>query len=175
MQLPNSTRWSVISLIFVTSVIVAPLTIANHRSGSMVVSTAVASERVTPSPTPLKNKVADKESPELAVVITTPTPKNSELVDIVAYIAQVFEPEGKEVVVQAINCFYSESGLREDAVGQNTDEHRSKDHGVAQLNDYWHSLTPQQKTDYKANIDKAYDIYKGRGGNFSAWYGKRCN
>lgn len=108
----------------------------------------------------------------------TPTPepeKETELVEVVAYIAKVFEPEGKDVVVQAINCFYSESGLREKAVGQNTDKYRSRDHGVAQLNDHWHNLTEAEKTQYKANIDKAYQIYKGRGGNFSAWYGKRCN
>lgn len=112
-----------------------------------------------------------------AVSIVSPTPANapSELVEIVAYITEVFEPEGKQVVVRAINCFYSESGLRKDAVGQNTDGPKSKDHGVAQLNDYWHNLTSDQKTEVKANIDKAYQIYKGRGGNFSAWYGKLCN
>lgn len=109
----------------------------------------------------------------------TPTPTPSELEQIVSYIARKFEPEGKQVVVRAINCFYSESGLRRDAVGQNSDTHRSKDHGVAQLNDYWHKLTLAQKTDIYANIDKAYEIYKGRsrnGGNgFSAWYGRLCN
>lgn len=105
-----------------------------------------------------------------------PQPKGpSELESIVAYIARVFEPEGKDVVVRAINCFYSESGLREKAVGQNSDGPKSKDHGVAQLNDYWHKLSEEEKTEYKANIDKAYQIYKGRGGNFSAWYGKACN
>lgn len=98
----------------------------------------------------------------------------SELEEIVAYITKVFEPEGKDVAVRAINCFYSESGLRSNAVGQNTDGPKSKDYGVAQLNDYWHSLTSAEKTEYKANIDRAYKIYKGRG-NFSAWYGKLCN
>lgn len=101
--------------------------------------------------------------------------EQSELSEIVAYIAYKFEPEGKDVVVRAINCFYSESGLRSNAVGQNNDAPKSKDFGVAQLNDYWHNLTEEQKTDYKANIDKAYDIYKGRGNSFEAWYGKLCN
>ena len=105
----------------------------------------------------------------------TPTPTPSELEEVVAYVARKFEPEGKQVVVRAINCFYSESGLRPNAVGQNKDAHKSKDHGVAQLNDYWHKLTEAEKTDIHANIDKAYKIYKGRGGNFSAWYGKLCN
>lgn len=104
-----------------------------------------------------------------------PEPKPTELVEVVAEIAQTFEPEGKHVVVQAINCFYSESGLRPNAVGQNKDTHKSKDHGVAQLNDHWHKLTEEEKTDIRANIKRAYKIYKGRGGNFSAWYGKLCN
>ena len=127
-------------------------------------NSARAGLRVTATPTPSSPRTAQGEVDE-----------PSELEQIVAYIARKFEPEGKDVVVRAINCFYSESGLRAHAVGQNTDEPLSRDHGVAQLNDYWHRLTPAQKTDIYANIDKAYEIYKGRGDNFSAWYGRLCN
>lgn len=150
----------------------------------LAVSFAILNSYLNPpivSPLPkahAQEKVSGK-SAEVKIVSPTPTvapePTPTELEEIVAYIARKFEPEGKAVVVRAINCFYSESGLRSNAVGQNTDGPRSKDHGVAQLNDYWHKLTPAQKTDIKANIDKAYDIYKGRGDNFSAWYGKLCN
>lgn len=107
----------------------------------------------------------------------TPTPKPgpTELENIVAYIAHVFEPEGKAVVVRAINCFYSESGLRSNAHGVNSDKEKSSDWGVAQLNDYWHKLTPAEKTDVKANIDRAYKIYKSNGDSFHPWYGKACN
>lgn len=113
-------------------------------------------------------------------VAGTPTPVPSasptptELEEVISYITKKFEPEGKHVVVQAINCFYSESGLRPNAVGQNSDAPRSKDHGIAQLNDYWHKLTEAEKTDIKANIDRAYKIYKGRGNSFDPWYGKGC-
>lgn len=139
---------------------------------------ATTSKSVSATPTPAvgnpspvqKGKSLDRER-DRRIEKADPT----ELEKIVAYIARKFEPEGKDVVVRAINCFYSESGLRADAVGQNTDKHKSKDHGVAQLNDYWHRLTPEEKTDIYANIDKAYEIYKGRGDNFSAWYGKLCN
>lgn len=125
-------------------------------------------------------QIADVKLPNLykvdaAELSPTPTETPSELESIVAYIARVFEPEGKAVVVRAINCFYSESGLRSKAVGHNTDEVQSTDYGVAQLNDYWQKLTPEEKTDIKANIDKAYRIYKDRGDNFSAWYGELCN
>ena len=122
--------------------------------------------------------VEGKGLAEPALEVNTPElvqPTPTQLEEIVAYITRVFEPEGKDVVVRAINCFYSESGLREDAVGQNKDVHKSTDHGVAQLNSYWHRLTEEEKTDYKANIDRAYKIYKGRGDSFSAWYGKLCN
>jgi len=124
---------------------------------------------VSVSPTPLT------ANSQMVVGETRGADTKSELPEIVAYIAYKFEPEGKDVVVKAINCFYSESGLRSNAVGQNSDGPRSKDWNVAQLNDYWHNLSEEEKTDYKANIDRAYQIYKGRGGNFSAWYGKLCN
>lgn len=129
---------------------------------------------VSPKPIDLISPIPEatvSASPKPTIV---PEAEKAELSEIVGYIAHTFEPEGKAVVVQAINCFYSESGLREEAVGQNNDKYHSQDHGVAQLNDHWHNLTEAQKTEYKANIDKAYQIYKGRG-NFSAWYGKRCN
>lgn len=126
-----------------------------------MVTTVVEVPTVTPTNTP---------TPTLA-----PSPTPSELESVIAYITRKFEKEGKHVVIRAINCFYSESGLRPNAVGQNNDAPKSRDHGVAQLNDYWHKLTPEQKTDFKANIDKAYEIYKGRGNSFSAWYGRLCN
>lgn len=133
-----------------------------HFASPVPADAIPASPSATPTPSVEQDSTGGEDAP-------------SELERIVAYIARTFEPEGKDVVVRAINCFYSESGLRRDAVGQNSDAPRSKDHGIAQLNDYWHKLTEAQKTDIKANIDKAYEIYKGRGGNFSAWYGKLCN
>lgn len=133
-----------------------PTALLNPSVGATSVISVVAS-----SSAQLVQKTVELEAP-------------TELEEVISYITHVFEPEGKSVVVRAINCFYSESGLRPNAVGQNKDVHKSKDHGVAQLNDYWHKLTEAEKTDYKANIDKAYKIYKGRG-NFSAWYGKLCN
>jgi hypothetical protein len=83
---------------------------------------------------------------------------------VIAYITEKFLPEGKQVVVQAINCFYSESGFNPRAVSP------TNDHGVAQINLTYHTL--KNPYDYKANIDKAYSIYKSSG--WSAWYGKGC-
>lgn len=130
---------------------------------------------VSPIAAPAESKQVEEVNTASPAAILTPTPSPTELVEVVAEIAKTFEPEGKQVVVRAINCFYSESGLRPNAVGQNKDSHHSKDHGVAQLNDYWHKLSEEEKTDIKANINKAYKIYKGRGNSFSAWYGKLCN
>lgn len=95
----------------------------------------------------------------------------SELEKIVAYITKKFAPEGKHVVVQAINCFYSESGLRSNAVGVN--KNGSNDVGVAQINSI-HGMSTEDRMDYKKNIDKAYKIYKSRGNNFDAWYAPTC-
>lgn len=131
--------------------------------------------KVSPIAAPAESKQVEEVKTASPAAILTPTPSPTELVEVVAEIAKTFEPEGKQVVVRAINCFYSESGLRPNAVGQNKDSHHSKDHGVAQLNDYWHKLSEEEKTDIKANINKAYKIYKGRGNSFSAWYGKLCN
>lgn len=102
----------------------------------------------------------------------------SEKEQIIAYITRLWEKHGTNQVVHAINCFYSESGLRTDAVGQNSDAPKSKDWNVAQLNDYWHDLTDEQKTDIYAGLDKAYAIWIGRGaenGGWSAWYAESCN
>lgn len=97
-----------------------------------------------------------------------PTPEN-----IIAYIAEVFKPEGTAVVVKAINCFYSESGLRTDAYNWNPSSN-SEDIGVAQVNLKYHpDVSKESMYDFQKNIDKAYRIYKSRKG-FGAWYGKGC-
>lgn len=176
-------KFTLIAILLMTYTVIAGLCYQNKcLADPQIISPVVASSQLavvvdskstgeSAKPSPVLTKTEEQEG-ETRI---EPTPMPSELEQIVAYIARKFEPEGKDVVVRAINCFYSESGLRANAVGQNTDKHRSKDHGVAQLNDYWHNLTPEMKTDIYANIDKAYEIYKGRGGNFSAWYGKLCN
>lgn len=94
------------------------------------------------------------------------------LENIVAYITKVFEPEGKHIVVRAINCFYSESGLRPDAVNT-SNSNGTVDRGIAQINSIW-KMKPEDAHNYRKNIDKAYEIYK-RSGSFRPWYGKACN
>lgn len=112
---------------------------------------------------------------QTAIIITskptpTPTPSDKEVID---EIVRVFEPEGKHVVVRAINCFYSESGLRWDAVSK-PNKNGTLDGGVAQINDV-HKLTIEERLDYKKNIQEAYNIYKRNGSSFRPWYGKNCN
>ena len=95
-----------------------------------------------------------------------------ELVGVIDYITTKFMPEGKDVVVKAINCFYSESGLRPLAYGFNN-WNKTADVGVAQINDV-HGMSIQERQDYKKNIDKAYELYKSAGKSFSPWYGPLC-
>jgi hypothetical protein len=101
----------------------------------------------------------------------TPTPPPTDE-EVLSYIVEVFSPEGRAVVVKAMNCFYSESGLRWDAISP-VNKNGTRDGGIAQINDV-HKLTMEERLDYKTNINKAYDIYVGRGHNFSAWYGIGC-
>lgn len=97
-----------------------------------------------------------------------PTPSTAQ---IVHEIARVFEPEGKAVVVKAINCFYSESGLRADAYNPRN-KNGTNDAGVAQINSIW-KMSLEERFDYRMNIRKAYEIYK-RSGSFNPWYGALC-
>ena len=104
------------------------------------------------------------------VVAPTPTPPPTDE-EVLSYIVEVFSPEGRAVVVKAMNCFYSESGLRWNAVSA-VNSNGTRDGGIAQINDV-HKLTMEERLDYKVNINKAYEIYKSRKG-FSAWYGIGC-
>jgi hypothetical protein len=111
---------------------------------------------------------------EPKVIIPPPTTEN-----IISYIVATFMPEGKAVALKALDCFYSESGLRADAQNWNppyTDKNgvfhsATWDIGVAQINDV-HKMSVEDRLDYRKNIDKAYQIYKNRG--FSAWYAPAC-
>lgn len=109
--------------------------------------------------------------------LAEPTPEVEEVVEpsekekIVAYITRLWEKHGTDQVVRAINCFYSESGLRTDAYGVNTNG--TDDAGVAQINSI-HGLSKEERFNWKKNLDKAYHIYTSWGNSWSAWYGKLC-
>lgn len=133
-----------------------PQTVSPCPDGGCAVSKVFAQE--TEARIELKNRIAQENKP-------TKT-------NIIAYIAKVFEPEGTAVQVRAIRCFYSESGLRTEAYNYNTNG--TEDRGVAQINSI-HGMKTSDAHNFKMNINKAYQIYKGRGSNFSAWYGKDCN
>lgn len=169
MQLPNSTFWSVVSLIFLTSIIVAPLTYANHKvkTGHVVEKTYASSGgEVTPTP---QNKVVDTKSPELAVTIEVakPDPLTSEQEEIIEFIKQTF---GKDNADDAIAIAKCESGLRPKAVNHNTDSNQTIDYGLFQINNHWQEIDNTSFLfDYKINTLMAKKIFDNRGGNWSAW------
>lgn len=101
------------------------------------------------------------------MVTPTPTPTDKEVIDEVV---RVFAPEGRHVVIKALNCFYSESGLRWNAINDKN-KNGSIDGGVAQLNDVW-KLTLDERLNYRINIQKAYEIYKRSG--WRPWFGVGC-
>lgn len=92
--------------------------------------------------------------------------------NIVAYIMEVFGKYGTDVAVQAIECFYSESGLRTEAY--NFNNNGTEDRGVAQINSI-HGMNPEDAHDFIKNIDMAEKVYVRAGQTFNPWYGARCN
>jgi len=91
--------------------------------------------------------------------------------EVVREIANVFSKERPDVIVRAINCFYSESGLRENARHVNTNG--TTDGGIGQINSV-HKLPDEVLFDYKKNIAESYKIYKSWGNSFAPWYGSGC-
>ena len=85
---------------------------------------------------------------------------------VVSEITKVFGPEGKQVVKRALDIGYCESSWREEA--KNWNVNNTWDHSVFQINDV-NKPTEEEKTDYKANIRKAYQIYLHNGKSFGAW------
>lgn len=85
-----------------------------------------------------------------------------------------------EYADKAIACFRTESGLRPTAFnGKN--KNGTWDAGVAQVNQIHcpklgltGEVCKQALFDPETNLALAYQIFKGRGYNFSAWYGKGC-
>ena len=114
----------------------------------------------------LASDIAPKTHTPTPTAIPTPT----ELENIVSYITRKFEGEGKEVVVWAINCFYSESGLRPEAVNDHN-TNGTTDRGLAQVNSV-HRYSAEELHTIEGNIDAAYEIYQRQGKG--AWYGAKC-
>lgn len=94
--------------------------------------------------------------------------------NIIAYIAKVFEKYGTDNQVKAIQCFYSESGLRTDAYNFNTNG--TGDYNVPQINSiHIKRYGTKFMTDWKESILVAEKIFVAAGKSFSPWYGKLCN
>jgi hypothetical protein len=181
MQFPSSTKWSVISLIFLTSLIVLPLTYGNYKAkASFGVEKTYASAGLTPTPSSQNSERVETKA-ALAVTITTPEPTKTPAVsteapeevsavsrqqeEIIAFIKQTFGKDAED----AIKVARCESGLNPKAVGHNTDAAQSTDYGLFQINDHWQGVTNTNfLLDYKINTLMAKKIFDGRG-NWSAW------
>lgn len=179
MSFPSSAKWSVISLVFLATVVVAPLTWANHESKKslpnipgLTFASEGASAPVKPSPVAQNNTGAETDG-ALAVTIETPavvvesedSRGSSQQEQIVAFIKQTFGEDSEDAIAIA-KC---ESGLRPNAINHNTDANQTTDYGVFQINDHWQGVDNTNFLfDYKINILMAKAIFDGRG-NWSAW------
>lgn len=152
-QLKLRRHWADLTLIWIFSIILMAFLTDKlktpERFISPIADKTFAHEYVFPTPTS-----------------TVPTDE-----EIFTYAVKVWGKEGKHILIKMFNCFYSESGWRYDAIGVN--KNGTRDVGLAQVNDI-HGMSLEDRLDYKKNIDKAYQIYLGRGKNFSAWYGSLC-
>lgn len=109
MSFPSSAKWSVISLVFLATVVVAPLTWANHESKKslpnipgLTFASEGASAPVKPSPVAQNNTGAETDG-ALAVTIETPAVEvesqdsrgSSQQEEIDAYIRTIFGKDAK--------------------------------------------------------------------------------
>lgn len=161
-----SMRIAMVSVAIYTSAIIVGATVKPPTLRAENPSIFSEVEFATPSALLVETKVS------LAGVIPeeklSPTKEN-----IVAYITKVFGRYGTDVAVQAINCFYSESGLRTEAVNDKN-SNGTVDRGVAQINSI-HGLSKEDAHDFIKNIDMAEKVYLRAGKSFRPWYGRLCN
>lgn len=88
-----------------------------------------------------------------------------------AQIAQVAAGAGfrGDALVRAVAVALAESGGNTAAVGVNSDQWRSRDRGLWQINDHWHpTVTDAQAFSPSGNAAAAYSISSG-GKNWSPW------
>lgn len=113
-----------------------------------------------------------QNQPVTVIVTPTPTPIPTDS-EVIAEVVRVFGEENRHEIIHILNCFYSESGLRWNALHTNTNG--SVDSGVAQINNKAQRVTWEEMQDYKKNIAKAYQIWLKRGKSTNAWYGAACD
>ena len=88
--------------------------------------------------------------------------EKTELEQMVSYITQVFQPEGKQVVYQALQIAQCESKWNPKAYNFNTNG--SSDYGLFQINSVHEKRYGQGfMYSWKANVDTAFALYKFQG------------
>ena len=98
----------------------------------------------------------------------TPTPSAKE---VMQEIVELWGDERPDRILKILECFYSESDYRYNALHVN--KSGSTDHGPAQINSvHTKRYGDNFKTNWKENLRVALSIYKDQGLN--PWYGSRC-
>ena len=98
----------------------------------------------------------------------SPTPSAKE---VMQEIVELWGDERPDRILKILECFYSESGYRYNALHVN--KSGSTDHGPAQINSvHTKRYGDNFKTNWKENLRVALSIYKDQGLN--PWYGSRC-
>ena len=96
-----------IAFIYLMSLMVLMYDISLHFPTSIEASEITSAPvGITQTADPAESQQVVETKVSTPAEILTPSPTPTELEEVVAYIARKFEPEGKQVVVRAINCFY---------------------------------------------------------------------
>ena len=137
-------------------------TTAKAQVGEVVNDAMLAdtAKTTTISPTPAP-------TPELKLVATpASTPRPGSKQEIIAYIVEKFGDDSADMITIIRKC----ENPRFDQSAVNHNRNGTTDHGIAQINSiHIPRCGADIKTDWKANIDCAYDIYQRAGNTFRPW------
>lgn len=103
---------------------------------------------------------------EKPVAVPVPVGCETEKCKIMAYIVEKFQDDAADMISIIRTC--ENSSFNQEATNYN--RNGTTDHGIAQINSI-HEKTcgTDFKTNWKANIDCAYKIYKNSGESFRPW------
>ena len=134
--------------------IVANMSVPQYQKLESVQAKGVSISPTLPSPTP--------------TVTPTPTPEITEQDKIRAYIIEVFGTHSAKAF-RLLSCENSTLDPRKTNTYGNTPS-TSTDWGVFMINDHWQGVTNKAfLTDYKINIQMAWNIYSRDGYTFKLW------
>lgn len=121
--------------------------------------TGVVTEVIETAEPPI---ASDSATPTTAPIVTVESEKQA----ILKYIVDTFGDRSPDAIVMLRKC--ENGAFNQSAINHN--RNGTTDHGIFQINSIHEPRYGSAfKTDWKANVDVAYEIYKSHGYKFTAW------